>query len=197
MFAGEATHNYSTILHRFQRENHLPFWQFFSFLGHPKTIDQFYHIPLYTHCLIRQSHKSASNETREEIISCRTRPKNTQLGRQNSKMPPMRIPISRLGQGIRTFASRPASRSVAHRLPSQYHPLHHAPSERILSKAAASHHETSMFPLLVRDATSYGALGALTSGVAFLIYCWVSNISSYPPRQFPFQPVPWIERCDF
>jgi len=85
----------------------------------------------------------------------------------------MRIPLSRLSQGIRTFASQPAARTVAHRIPTL--PLHHGPSQRILSKAAAAAHhgnsQVSSFPILVRDSTSYGALGALTSGVAFLIYC--------------------------
>jgi hypothetical protein len=124
----------------------------------------------------------------------------------------------------RTFTSQP----MATRFTTTHPLLHHEPSERILSKAAASHSvprhsntrssPTTTFPDLVRDTTSYLALGALTSGAAFAIYCWVSNISSYPslynnnyysssrsrPSYYsslsyplPFQATPWMDRSDF
>ncbi|KIV85382.1 hypothetical protein PV11_01081 [Exophiala sideris] len=85
-------------------------------------------------------------------------------------MPPMRIPVVQLSQGVRTFASQSARRTLAHRVPV----LHHEPSQRILQKAAdvASHQLSSAsFPLMVRDASSYGALGAVTTMAAFMIYC--------------------------
>ncbi|KIW56746.1 hypothetical protein PV05_05381 [Exophiala xenobiotica] len=83
-------------------------------------------------------------------------------------MPPARMTVTQLSQGIRTFASHSSRRTVAHRLPS----LHHSPSARILAKATASTHiSAASFPILVRDGLSYGALGALTSVGAFMIYC--------------------------
>lgn len=89
----------------------------------------------------------------------------------------MRIPFTRLSQGLRTFASQSAARAAAQGRP-HHVPVHHEPSQRILSKAAAMHERTaSQFPMVVRDVTSYTALAAVTTGVAWLIYCSVSNIS--------------------
>ncbi|KAL6248945.1 hypothetical protein RBB50_004008 [Rhinocladiella similis] len=110
-------------------------------------------------------------------------------------MPPMRLPVTTLGQSVRTFASHSARRALAHRLPGL-----HGPSARILAKTAQPHHiSASSFPMVVRDGLSYSALGALTSAGAFLIYCAVSNISSYPSSTLPsqYRPVPWIDRSDF
>ncbi|KIV90432.1 hypothetical protein, variant [Exophiala mesophila] len=86
-------------------------------------------------------------------------------------MPPVKIPLPRVGQAVRSFASQSAGLRASHRL-HLHHPLH-IPSQRILAKAATSAqaHATS-FPVVVRDATSYGALAVLTSGMAFSIYCW-------------------------
>ncbi|KIW20153.1 LOW QUALITY PROTEIN: hypothetical protein PV08_00728 [Exophiala spinifera] len=82
-------------------------------------------------------------------------------------MPPMRLPVTTLGQTVRTFASHSARRTLAHRLPGL-----HGPSARILAKTARPHHmPASSFPMVVRDGLSYSALGALTSAGAFLIYC--------------------------
>ena len=50
--------------------------------------------------------------------------------------------------------------------------------------------------MMVRNASSYGALGAVTTMAAFMIYCAVSKASSYP-SSLPYQPVRWIDRSDF
>ncbi|KIX98843.1 uncharacterized protein Z520_05304 [Fonsecaea multimorphosa CBS 102226] len=91
-------------------------------------------------------------------------------------MPPMRIPLNRLAQTIRTFSSAsPGSMrtAVAHHPASlHFHHQHivpHQASQRILSKAQT---HWSTIPEAVRDVTSYLALGALTSEAAFLVYCW-------------------------
>jgi hypothetical protein len=117
---------------------------------------------------------------------------------KTTSMPPMRLPISRLSQAIRSFSSV-APGTLGPRQQQLYlhrHILQHGPSQRILSKASAASHRWTQVPEAVRDVTSYLALGALSSQAAFLIYCWVSNISSYRTPS-PFQPTPWIERCDF
>ncbi|EXJ87082.1 hypothetical protein A1O3_04040 [Capronia epimyces CBS 606.96] len=89
-------------------------------------------------------------------------------------MPPTRIPVTQLRQGLRTFASRASHQHAA--AASRHVPLHHEPSQRILSKVATLHNQTaSQFPELVRDATSYTALAALTTGVSWLIYCSDEN----------------------
>src|ERR1700742_835637 len=113
-------------------------------------------------------------------------------------MPPIRIPINRLGQTVKAFSSvAPGMRGSRHQqLYLHRHILHHAPSQRILSKTSAASQRWMQVPEAVRDVTSYLALGALTSEAAFLVYCWVSNISSYRTPS-PFQPAPWIDRCDF
>ncbi|OCT48846.1 hypothetical protein CLCR_05233 [Cladophialophora carrionii] len=89
-------------------------------------------------------------------------------------MPPMRLPINRLGQAVRSFSS--AAPGVLGTRQQQFylhrHILHHGPSQRILSKASAASHGWTQVPEAVRDVTSYLALGALTSQAAFLIYCW-------------------------
>ncbi|EXJ74076.1 uncharacterized protein A1O5_02370 [Cladophialophora psammophila CBS 110553] len=93
-------------------------------------------------------------------------------------MPPMRIPVSRLAQTLRTFSSAaaPGSGLRAAANPLHFHHQHilpHRASQRILSKAStAAQNHWSTVPEAIRDVTSYLALGALTSEAAFLIYCW-------------------------
>ncbi|KIW65185.1 hypothetical protein, variant [Phialophora macrospora] len=89
-------------------------------------------------------------------------------------MPPMRLPISRLSQAVRSFSSV-APGTLGPRQQQLYlhrHILHHGPSQRILSKASEASQRWTQVPEAVRDVTSYIALGALSSQAAFLIYCW-------------------------
>ncbi|KIW83451.1 hypothetical protein Z517_02696 [Fonsecaea pedrosoi CBS 271.37] len=99
-------------------------------------------------------------------------------------MPPMRFPVNRLAQGVRTFSSVSpgALRTAVHHPALHFHHQHilpHSASQRILSKAsktaqtAQTHWAT--VPEAIRDVTSYLALGALTSEAAFLVYCWDQN----------------------
>jgi len=95
-------------------------------------------------------------------------------------MPPIRIPVNRLSQAVRTVSSLSPGMlgSRQQQLYLHRHVLHHAPSQRILTKASAARHSLSFaqFPEAVRDVTSYLALGALTSEAAFSIYCWDQDV---------------------
>lgn len=109
-------------------------------------------------------------------------------------MPPIRAAmLKRAAQGVRTYATE-APANVHNRVIYQSRFMTHTPSHHILGKAAAQRaaHHDSTFPLFVRDATSYGALGVLTSSVAFSLYFWVCDVTDYKRAMLPVGMGLWM-----